>query len=45
MPVPAAPTQGPQPWLHDLVPAIQAPVQVWSATSGQVRGEVHAHGA
>ena len=28
-----------QPWLHDLVPALRAPTQVWSAPSGQITGE------
>jgi glycogen debranching enzyme len=28
-----------QPWLHDLVPALRAPTQVWSRPSGQVDGD------
>jgi len=28
-----------QPWLHDLVPALRAPTQAWSATSGQITGD------
>ncbi|MGF1647844.1 MAG: glycogen debranching N-terminal domain-containing protein [Kineosporiaceae bacterium] len=28
-----------QPWLHDLVPVLRAPTQVWSDSAGQVDGE------
>jgi glycogen debranching enzyme len=31
--------RGVQPWLHDLVPALRAPTQVWSTPSGQIDGE------